>query len=177
MVAPGRGANAALPPSGAARETSYAVQQSVRRLVTFEHLNLALDVYPSFATGTHRTDLIFCRNVLIYFDRETVRAVAGRLAASLAEGGWLITASSDPPLGAEDALEPVVTDRGVFYRRAGSPSPVTLAYADALAEVTRERTKESWEWDPVANAVAEARATTWRAGPVSSGSGAGGSAG
>ena len=112
----------------------YIVDESVRRLVTFEHLNLALDVYPSFATGTHRTDLIFCRNVLIYFDRETVRAVAGRLAASLSEGGWLVTASSDPPLGAEDGLEPIVTDFGVFYRRARPEPPADLVAAASQPE-------------------------------------------
>ena len=50
-------------------------------------------------TGTWGLDLVLCRNVLIYFDRDTVRAVAQRLYSSLAEGGWLITASSDPPLG------------------------------------------------------------------------------
>ena len=61
-------------------------------------LNLALDVYPSFATGTWSMDLILCRNVLIYFDRETVHHVARRFHNALAEGGWLLTASSDPPL-------------------------------------------------------------------------------
>ena len=42
------------------------------------------------------------------------------LFASLAEGGWLITASSDPPLPDVAAFETVSTEEGVFYRRAGN---------------------------------------------------------
>ncbi len=121
-----------LPEGGPPQHPRYTVAEPVRRLVTFEHLNLALDVYPSFATGTLGIDLIFCRNVLIYFDRETVRSVAGRLASSLSEGGWLVTASSDPMLGAEDGLEPVVTDFGVFYRRA-RPEPPPAAEVEIVA--------------------------------------------
>ena len=126
----GDGAATALPHLKREDEQRYSVVESVRRLVRFEHLNLALDVYPSFATGTVRTDLILCRNVLIYFDRETVRAVVNRLAASLSEGGWLVTASSDPALGAEAGLEAVVTDFGVFYRRA---RPASVAVAGEFA--------------------------------------------
>jgi chemotaxis protein methyltransferase CheR len=95
----------------------WVIDEKIRRYVRFEHLNLALDVYPSFATGTWGMDLILCRNALIYFDRETIGKVAQRLFASLAPGGWLITASSDPPLGTEAPFEAVVTDLGVFYRR------------------------------------------------------------
>jgi chemotaxis protein methyltransferase CheR len=96
------------------------VTEAVRRRVSFVHLNLALDVYPSFATGAWGMDLILCRNVLIYFDPETVRAVAGRMFATLAPGGWLFTASSDPPLGPFAPFQTVVTDQGVFYRRPDS---------------------------------------------------------
>ncbi len=95
----------------------HALPERIRRAVTFAYLNLARDVYPSFATGTWGMDLILCRNVLIYFDRETVRAVARRLFESLAPGGWLITAPSDPPLGDDASYEVVVTEAGVFYRR------------------------------------------------------------
>ncbi len=59
------------------------LNETIRRLVQFEHLNLALDVYPSFATGIWGMDLILCRNVLIYFDREAIGKVARRLHESL----------------------------------------------------------------------------------------------
>jgi len=108
------------------------VAEVVRRLVTFEYLNLALDVYPSVATGTWGIDLILCRNVLIYFDPETVQAVARRLFAALAEGGWLLTASSDPPLAGEAPFETVVTSQGIFYRRGAPPAVVAAAPPTAV---------------------------------------------
>ena len=95
----------------------YIVDDRIRRLVRFEFLNLAMDVYPSHVTSTEAMDLILCRNVLIYFGRATIREVAERLFACLADGGWLITASGDPPLGEYAPYETVVTDFGVFYRK------------------------------------------------------------
>jgi chemotaxis protein methyltransferase CheR len=121
----GDGAHAAAPYLQR-KKNLHILDDAIRRAVTFEYLNLALAVYPSFATGTWGMDLILCRNVLIYFDRETLRAVALRLFESLAPGGWLVTASSDPPLDREAPFEPVVTDSGVFYRRPlerVSPTP------------------------------------------------------
>jgi chemotaxis protein methyltransferase CheR len=66
-------------------------------------------------------DLILCRNVLIYFDRQTVRTVARRLYDTLADGGWLITASTDPPLADDAPFQTVVSDQGVFYRSGCRP--------------------------------------------------------
>ena len=100
------------------RGDRHVVADPIRRLVTFEYLNLALDVYPSVVTGTWGLDLILCRNVLIYFDPETVANVARRLHDALAPGGCLITASSDPPLAGAAPFETVATDEGIFYRRA-----------------------------------------------------------
>jgi len=95
----------------------WVIDDEIRRLVTFEYHNLAQDDYPALATGIWGMDLILCRNVLIYFNPETVRAVARRLFASLAAGGWLITASTDPPLADAVPFEKVMTDEGVLYRR------------------------------------------------------------
>jgi chemotaxis protein methyltransferase CheR len=62
-------------------------------------------------------DVILCRNVLIYLDGETVARIARRLFEALAPGGWLLTASSDPPLNNAAPFETVLTEAGVFYRR------------------------------------------------------------
>jgi chemotaxis protein methyltransferase CheR len=115
---------AAAAPYLARRGNRFVVRDRIRRAVTFEYLNLARDVYPSFANGTWGMDLILCRNVLIYFDAATVRGVARRLFESLAPGGWLVTAASDPPLGGDAPFEVVVTDVGVFYRRPGAVAEV-----------------------------------------------------
>ena len=123
----------------------YQVAPQLRRLVQFEFLNLALDVYPSFVTGTVGLDLILCRNVLIYFNQETIREVAQRLYDSLAPGGWLITGAGDPSLEPHADYESVVTAAGVFYRRPQSESaaaavepPPSSAAEDTLGEAECE---------------------------------------
>jgi chemotaxis protein methyltransferase CheR len=113
----------------------YRLDAHIRSRVRFEYLNLAVDVYPSIVTGTWDVDLIFCRNVLIYLDRDTIRSVAGRLFESLAVGGWLITSSADPPVDQWAPFETVSTDWGVFYCR---PPPVTLRPSVALPEPAQE---------------------------------------
>jgi chemotaxis protein methyltransferase CheR len=127
---------------GAARAGAYLTRQGdrfvladrVRRRVRVEYLNLALDAYPSFAAGAWGMDLILCRNVLIYFDRETVARTARRLFDTLAPGGWLIAASSDPPLAGDAPYDSVVTPDGVFYRRPEGPARERTVPATAKAD-------------------------------------------
>jgi chemotaxis protein methyltransferase CheR len=100
----------------------HVLDEPLRRHVTFEHLNLALDVYPSLAGGVWAMDLILCRNVLIYLDPLTVRQVARRFFDALAPGGWLVTSACDPPLRDAAPYEVVVTaDAGLLYRRPETP--------------------------------------------------------
>jgi len=96
---------------------SFVLDERIRRRVELRHQNLALPGYPSTSSDLYEMDLIFCRNVLLYFDAENVAKVARRLRDSLAPGGWLLTASTDPLL--EDC-EGHATELGegyVCYRR------------------------------------------------------------
>ena len=126
-------------------ENQYLVSELIRRLVTVSYLNLAEEVYPSAATGTCDLDLILCRNVLIYFGRERVRSVAGRLYESLADGGWLLTASTDPPLGDLAPFETVATDKGMFYRRGAPPTAgQTVGLTDADRQAIEPTATGAW---------------------------------
>lgn len=95
---------------------------ALRDAVEFRYLNLAEDAYPSLQTGIWGMDLILCRNVLIYFDAETVAQVARRLIDSLSDDGWLLLGASDPPLGDLVSCDVVVTSAGLAYRRPGRGS-------------------------------------------------------
>lgn len=95
----------------------YVLSPDVQQRVRFSYLNLALDTWPSADSGIWKLDVIFCRNVLIYFNRATIEAVARRLHDALAPGGYLFTGPSDPPLGDLAPLQPVLTGWGVMYRR------------------------------------------------------------
>lgn len=64
-------------------------------MVTFGYLNLAEDPYPSPTNNTHAMDIIFCRNVLMYFTPERIEQVVQRFFSALVEGGWLIVSGSE----------------------------------------------------------------------------------
>jgi chemotaxis protein methyltransferase CheR len=71
----------------------YDVRPEVRELVQFRHQNLVTDPVP-FAAD-ERIDLVLCRNVTIYFSRETTRGLMGRLHTSLRDGGYLFLGHSE----------------------------------------------------------------------------------
>jgi chemotaxis protein methyltransferase CheR len=73
----------------------YVIRPDIKKLVTFEHLNLVEDAYPSLATGTNAIDVIFCRNVLMYFTPAQTRKVIGNLYRALMDGGWLAVSPSE----------------------------------------------------------------------------------
>jgi chemotaxis protein methyltransferase CheR len=64
----------------------YVVRDEVRELVEFRHHNLVTDAAP-FEPG--ELDLVLCRNVTIYFDRDTTRSLMSRLHTRLRDGGYL----------------------------------------------------------------------------------------
>ena len=68
---------------------------SIQKLVSFSYLNMAEDAYPSLPTDTNAMDVIFCRNVLMYFAPERQKKVAGHLHRALVEGGWLMVSPSE----------------------------------------------------------------------------------
>jgi chemotaxis methyl-accepting protein methylase len=93
------------------------VNDALRKRVVFKQLNLATDAYPSLTTDIGAFALVFCRNVLMFLDSDTIAAIAGRLYASLLPGGWLITGPSDPNLSAYADFEVHLTPAGLMYQR------------------------------------------------------------
>ncbi|HYL86439.1 MAG TPA: protein-glutamate O-methyltransferase CheR [Candidatus Angelobacter sp.] len=73
----------------------------IRRVVRFQRVNLTQD--PCLVTGPF--DLIFCRNVLIYFQWETKLQVVNRLGKYLAPGGYLFLGHAESLHGVTDKLE------------------------------------------------------------------------
>ncbi|MEW5703568.1 MAG: CheR family methyltransferase [Pseudomonadota bacterium] len=100
----------------------FELAERFRQRVEFAYLNLAQNVYPTFATNTWGMDLVFCRNVLIYLDAKTTRYVARHLYESLADGGFLITGPSDPSLAEQAPYETLTTPSGVIYRKPTNPT-------------------------------------------------------
>jgi len=73
----------------------FEILPEIRKMVTFAYLNLAQDTYPSPLNNTNAMDIIFCRNVLMYFAPERARQVGDSLFRSLVDGGWLMVGASE----------------------------------------------------------------------------------
>jgi len=101
----------------------HEVRPEIRRMVTFSYLNLADDAFPSLATNTNALDVIFCRNVLMYFAPVRVAATAARLHRALCDGGWLFVSPSEM----SQALFPqfAMADLGgaLAYRKSARSGP------------------------------------------------------
>jgi len=118
----------------------FEILPGIKDLVSFAYLNLAEDVYPALANNTNAMDLIFCRNVLMYFSPDKARTAARKLARSLVEGGWFI---SSPSEASADLLAPLLPGDfpgAILYRKPktgeATPPRARLALADEAAPLS-----------------------------------------
>lgn len=95
------------------------VRSEIRRLVTFRRINLLEDPWPIRA----RFDGIFCRNVIIYFDRPTQQRVLGRLLDFLKEDGILFLGHSESIHGLQSGLRHL---GNTIYQKVATIDPVTV---------------------------------------------------
>lgn len=100
---------------------AWRIAPALRRAVTFALFNLQDVLSPSAPRGF---DVVFCRNVLIYFDRDTTARVARGFARALFDDGVLVTGPSDPLLPPDSGLVAQPTPAGLTWRRAWAEAPV-----------------------------------------------------
>lgn len=103
---------------GEGPDKKLAIDPGTKSLVRFEYLNLAVDVYPSLSTGTNAMDVIFCRNVLMYFTPKHQRRVAASLSRCLATGGYLLVGPAEASASLLSTLEPLERGGVTFFRKA-----------------------------------------------------------
>jgi chemotaxis protein methyltransferase CheR len=92
----------------------FFINDEIKRMVQFSRLNL-LDERAVGAMGPY--DAIFCRNVLIYFDKPTQKRVVEAFAKVLRPQGYLFLGHAESIMRVTDAYEPVVTSKAIYYRR------------------------------------------------------------
>lgn len=88
---------------------NWQISQDLRDMVKFREFNLLDDFTP-----LGKFDVVFCRNVLIYFDQETKKTVLERIALLLPEDGVVFLGGAETVLGITDKFEPVPGQRGIY---------------------------------------------------------------
>jgi chemotaxis protein methyltransferase CheR len=91
---------------------SWKIQDQIRAMVNFRKLNL---MHPF--TGLGKFDVIFCRNVAIYFTLEDRKKLFNKIADSLADDGYLIIGSTESLTGVCPRFIPKRHLRSIFYQK------------------------------------------------------------
>ena len=101
---------------------AWQIAQEIRAMVKFQPLNLLNDFS---ALGTF--DLVFCRNVLIYFDQDTKIGVLNRIARQMPSDSFLILGAAETVVGLTDAFKPMADKRGLYVPNipAANPAPAS----------------------------------------------------
>lgn len=93
----------------------YAVSEELKSKVIYDFHNL------KYENGLEELDIIFCRNVLIYFDPDEQIRVLNRFIQTLRPGGYLFLGHSESVLGLTDELAFVHHNKGTAYRKVERP--------------------------------------------------------
>ena len=100
-----------------------AVRQELKDLLSFRQVNLIAEPWPM----NNRFDIIFCRNVVIYFDRDTQRTLLTRFAAQLDPNGYLFMGHSENIHWAADTFAAI--GNTVYRPRLASDTPPPRSFA------------------------------------------------
>jgi chemotaxis protein methyltransferase CheR len=95
----------------------WVLRNEVKALASFERGNLAA---PSTTVPT--CDVVFLRNVLIYFDAETKRTVLGNIRRVLKPGGYLVLGGAESTLNLDGTFQRTEMGRAVVFRHQGGGS-------------------------------------------------------
>lgn len=100
----------------------WQVVPEIRSMVNYQQANLLADL-----SRFGRFDVVYCRNVLIYFDNETKGDVLGRIRRQMADDGFLYLGGAESVLGISDAFATLPGQRGVYVCADRNAKPVVPA--------------------------------------------------
>ena len=106
----------------------WQINPDIRAMVQHRQLNLLHDFSQLGAF-----DVIFCRNVLIYFDQETKISIFGRLAKAMEPDGFLVLGAAETIVGLTDVFKPFPDKRGLY--RPSGPRATTAQAAMAMPKI------------------------------------------
>lgn len=91
----------------------WRISDRLRAMVRFQRYNLLDDLRP-----LGRFDVVFCRNVLIYFEPDVKRQVLEKIAAAMPDDGYLILGGAETVIGVTEAFSPLPGHHGLYMRNS-----------------------------------------------------------
>ncbi|HUZ30529.1 MAG TPA: protein-glutamate O-methyltransferase CheR [Xanthobacteraceae bacterium] len=159
-----------------------ALDEPLRRAVHFKQANLASDDLVLWQPAIY--DVIFCRNVLMYFAPDRMRAAIARIAVSLAPGGYLFLGHAETLRGVSDDFELHHAHDAFYYRRkdelrpkssrpdvvasrAVAPAPLPALANTAWVDAIRQASERITDLVPAsAKKLSPRRHATWQLAPA-----------
>jgi chemotaxis protein methyltransferase CheR len=114
------------------------LDDSVRAMVTFELANLASENSSLWQAAAY--DVIFCRNALMYFEPDQMRAVIERIARSLTPGGFLFLGHAETLRGVSDDFDLCNTHETFYYQLKDGAEPGSERMVQFVPGQARPRT-------------------------------------
>jgi chemotaxis protein methyltransferase CheR len=132
-------------------ERDYVLTQTIRERVSFQRQSLTDLHAPLPGHDDTLCDVIFCRNVLIYFTDKACREASARLAQALALGGTLFTGPTDPFVD-QPPLRRETTAAGVSFTRVDEPERAAVMRVPYLPTAELDDRRRPATLDPAPSA-------------------------
>lgn len=100
----------------------WRLSAKIRKMVQFRQLNLLTDF-----SMLGQFDVVFCRNVLIYFDQPTKADVLSRIKSRLTQDGYFVLGAAETVVGVSDLFTPIADKRGLYKPVEKLPASPKLA--------------------------------------------------
>jgi chemotaxis protein methyltransferase CheR len=120
----------------------YVLAEAIRSSVRFDEQNLVGD--EQWAPESY--DIVFCRNVLMYFTPEGARRAVSRLARALAPGGYLFLGHAENLRGLSHDFDLVHTHSTFYYRRRAGSVSASLPFDLSSPPAASARTPLPLDW-------------------------------
>jgi chemotaxis protein methyltransferase CheR len=118
-------------------EAGWRISEAIRSMVQFREWNLLADL-----RSLGQFDVVFCRNVLIYFDQATKARVLDAVAQQMPGDGMLYLGGAETVLGITSRFTPLASERGVYGLATSAPAP--RGFADEQARFAPEVLLRAW---------------------------------
>lgn len=137
----------------------FELEQGIRAAVTFQQVNLAQDNAALWAPETY--DVIFCRNVSMYFAAESTQALVARLTRALAPGGHLFLGHAETLRGLSDEYHLCHTHGTFYYQRKSAPTGERSGTCETKRDLVSLQGRSAQPTTAPAPAMTEAWTKTW----------------
>jgi len=95
----------------------FLISTQVKRMVRFDFFNLQTDNFPAGSSTAGDIDLLFCRNVLIYFEIGTIRQIVEKFSQSLSPQGYLFMGHAETMQNVSDRFQRHHQNNAFFYQK------------------------------------------------------------